>query len=224
MPKRKVNKKKSEEDNSKSSGEFEINLPWYVWALCVIIVVGLILWVVFSGMGKVNYKGLVFEIEKYGNTIAYHNVYYYNTPFKETIKYNLYIFNDPTKNDVPMNAEIVYPEYLDEIKLSINTNGLSECPESNRAVGMLSEFLTNNGFRIKIGTQNESMAKEYNMTYVTCETHPNDFVISLSSGNTTQVVQQGKSCFRIEETNCEIQKVVEKFIVESVAQAKARNK
>lgn len=219
MARKKVDKKSQE----KSIFEREIDLPWYVWGLGILIVVGLVLWLGFSGIGKSNYKGIVFEAEKYGTAIVYHYSYFYKQPDGQAIKYNLYLHSNPAKNDVPIDAQIVYPEYGDEVKLSIDSGKLLNCSESARAVGILSEFLVSNGFKIKVGTTNVNLSMGNNITYMTCETHPNDFMISLSTGNETRVVQQG-NCFKIEANNCEIEKAMEKFVLESIVQARQRTK
>lgn len=205
------------------SNRWEIEIPWYVWAIGVVVIVGIVFWVVFSSVGQVKYEGLVFQAEKYGTTVVYHNSYLLKMPNGEVIKYNLYLHNNPKKNDVPLNAEIIYPEFMAEVKLGINTSGLTKCPESSLAVGSLSEFILNNGFTIKVGTTNSSISNEHNITYMTCETHPNDFMIFMSEGDKTQITQQG-NCIKIEVANCEIQPAVEKFIVESIVQARERAK
>lgn len=200
----------------------EFKVPWYVWGIVIVVIVGVVFYVVFSTLGTVNYNGMIYKMEKYGEVIVYKYSYSFIDPInKEVIKYNLYVRNNPKKNDMPFNADIVYPEAGSEVKLIINGSGLLKCEDSSIAVGTISQFLVNNGFKIKVATTNMSISRENNITYATCETHPYDFMLYLGAGEQTQVSQQRK-CYKIEAANCEILKAVEKFMVESVAQARDR--
>src|SRR3989344_2587720 len=95
--------RKAKKTVKKNESKWEIEIPWYVWAIGVVVIVGVVFWVIFSSVGQISYKGLVFQAEKYGTTIIYHNSYFIDNPIGEVIKYNLYLHGNPKKNSVPLD-------------------------------------------------------------------------------------------------------------------------
>ncbi len=204
--------------NKKESKEF--NIPWYVWGIGILLLAGVVFWLVFSTLGTFVYHGLAFSVEKLGNNlVVYHYVYTFKDSEGQLSRYNVYLREDPRKNTVPVLGEISYPQHL--IRLSIDSTNLQKCEDGSIAISELSAFLKNNEFEIKVGSPDLDKANQANVSVVDCETHPRDSVILVTESNQTAIIKNDM-CYRIEVNNCEILPGVEKFIVQSLIDAKAR--
>jgi len=209
----------------KSIFERDINVPWYVWGIGILVIVLFVLWIVSLSTREVIYKKMNFEKEINSGVLMYKYARTFKGLDGSITRYSLYLLNNPKENKVPFNANINFvPERT--IYFSINGEGITQCKYSSMAVGKLSEFLTlykMGGFNVTIATANATLAAEKNVTMADCSTHPNDNVVYLSGGPETKVSQEG-NCYKIEAANCEIEEAVEKFIVEGVAQVILRGK
>jgi hypothetical protein len=94
---------------------------------------------------------------------------------------------------------------------------------ANVAVATLSQFLTNNLLKIKGGVSDYNESKAKNISYVTCGAYPYNPVIMIQEGNSTTITNNG-DCHIISVANCDVQKAVEKFIIQSILDAKEREK
>ena len=192
--------------------------PFLIW-LGILVVVFIILNIIFQGLGKIDYNGLTFTKEKYGEVIIYH--YYYLTKLSNghVRKIDVLLRGNPAENNVPMNGTIIYPEGK-AVYISINNTGLNECNYSMIALSSLDIFLKNNNIAVKYGTPDRQEAQTKNQTYITCGAYPNNMVISLKSGNESKIENVGRLCYNTEVANCEILPVLEKFILQSLVDAK----
>lgn len=208
----------------KDIGNRIMKMPWFVWAIIVLIVAG----IVFYGVGKIisnefntiEYKDLTFTKEKYGEVIMYHYFYSFVNKNKEVVRYNMYLQNDPRKNPATYEGDMTLDAH--NVYLSIDTDAIGNCSNSRLAVGKLSEFFVSNDFNITVATPDLESANKYNTSIANCETNPDDLVVLLTSGNKTKVTQNNR-CFVIEANDCQILEASERFMVESVAEAKARS-
>ena len=175
----------------------------------------------FQSWGKIDYKGLSFTKESYGNILTYHYYYFFKDEHGQVYKNNIYLRNDPRKNLVPREGEIFlirnFPLYV-----GVNTTRLGNCSDFTLALPMLSSFLGSNLFETHGGFIDADEAAAHNSTYVTCRTHPSSSVILIQEGNATTVTRTAENCYKISIANCELTPAVEKFIVESIIDAKWR--
>jgi hypothetical protein len=194
-----------------------------VMVLCVLLFVGV--YQLFKGVNSFDYKGMHFTKEMFGQIPVYHYYYVFNiTNGKQTqlVKYNLFLRNDPRKNEVPIEGEIAFSKDVVNY-ISVDGFGFEECPQANLAVAGLASFLTNNMLKVKGATPRLIQAQASNVTYATCETNPNDVVILIKAANETKITKQN-NCYQIDVANCEILPATEKFEVQSILDAKARQK
>lgn len=107
-----------------------------------------------------------------------------------------------------------------KVYLSANTSALATCEDSQIALGQLSLFLSQNRLRVRPAHPDQEQAYAFNITHANCTS---------TSGGTTLIVQAGTSarissplpgCYLLEVANCSIIPVVEKFITESLVEAR----
>jgi hypothetical protein len=211
-------RKEAKKPKTQKKGKRDKELYWVAGFMVGLILLFLVAHFIFKGFNNFEHEGLTFTKERFGEITVFH--YYYHYEYNgQLFKYNLFLRIDPRKNDVPVESgKILYPKGK-IVYLSINGTGLEECPESSIAVASLSGFLTDNQINVKGALQDEEAAEENNVRYVTCESHPNNTVILLQSGNETKIESDG-SCHTINVANCEMLKAAEKFIVQSILDAK----
>ena len=152
-----------------------------------------------------------------------HYYRYYVDSNGTLIKHNVYLMNDPRENDVPIEGEIVLQKGKYTF-ISINTTGLTQCPESQLAIASLSSFLSDSGLLVYAATPNQTEANVTGVRYATCENRPNNVVILIqsSSGNQSRIYKPTERCHVIEVANCEMIKTIEKFELQTLVDAKAR--
>jgi len=193
--------------------------PFLIW-LGVLAVVFIVLLLLFHGTGKVEYKGLSFTREKYGEVLVYHYYYFAELASGKVRKVDILLRGNPAENKVPVEGKIVYPEGK-TVYMSINP-GLEKCEDSLIAIGAFSMFISNNDIPFKGGLSDKEEAQAENQTYVTCEEYPNNMVLSLKTGNESKITLTDKHCYNLEVANCDILPVMEKLIVQSILDAKEK--
>ena len=213
-------KLKSEEESDKNQKGLWDDKMWYIWAILILVVVFFALYWIFSAISDFEYKGLKFVKESYGDMIIYRYSYYYQSG-QETYKNNVYLRTDPRKNDVSIDGQIYYLKGKTAF-ISINSTGLTKCEDAVIGVSTIAGFLGNNLIETKSAffDQQEAIAK--NKTLVNCQTNPKDMVLILREGNETKITARGM-CYDIQISNCEIMPAVEKFIIQSIIDAKENN-
>lgn len=201
-----------------------------VWVLSVmagLVILFLSSYYFFQSLKTFEYEGMSFTEEKFGDIPLYH--YYYLTSFGaitgsaagEPRKVDVYLRNDPRENRVPVDGEIEFfrGKY---IYLGINGTELTQCSFSSVALATLSGFVGQNGFTLKAGTANiEEANNETMLEHVSCELRPENPVIIIQSGESTKITKK-ENCYTIDVANCEVQEAVEKFVVQSIVDAKNR--
>ncbi len=220
---------KSLAEDKENINEDKINTPkkntqlyWLLGALVVLVMLFFVCYYLFRGINTIEYNGLTFTKEKYGEIPVFHN-YYYITP---ELKYNLYIRNDPRKNTIPLTGYAVDKgiEFFqgNPIYISIDPEGLVGCEYSSVGISNLASFLVENQFKIKGASTDKEQAELNNVAYATCQYHPDGPVIILKGGNQTQIIYETTGCFIIEIANCEVLPAIEKFQVQMILDARAR--
>jgi len=248
MPKKIIKKKKEELSDlpKKEKKKEDKQLYYIIGTMAGLIIVFLVAHSIFQGLRTFEYQGLTFTKEKFGNIPLYY-YYYYTNPSHATGSaiaenprmINVYLRYDPRENDIPVTGEIEFPRGK-FIYVTLNSTGLTECKYSTLALGGLSSFLNQNGFTLKAGVFDEEEAKSEGLDYITCEKHPDNPTILIQSGDETSIERKsvktisssgGKiigesteytNCYVITVANCEILQATEKFIVQSLIDARAR--
>src|SRR3989338_2408521 len=206
---------------AKKTKEKKTSWKMMAWGLAVLATVFIISYYMFNSWGTIEYKNLVFSKEAYGDIIVYHHIYYFKDE-GQVYKANIYLRNDPRTNKVPLEGDIAF--YKDRpVYISINSSGLSQCEDISFAPQTLSSFLGSNLLTTKAGAPDIAFANVSNVPYVTCDTHPNNIVILMQEGRNTSIVKNN-NCHVISISSCEMLPAVEKFIIETLANAKERKK
>ena len=200
-------------------------LYWIFGFMIAIVVIFLISQSFFKGLRNFDYEGLNFQKVKVGDLSFYY--YYYFTEktitgyaSKELHRINLYLYNDPRKNNVPVAGQIVYPEKYSKVYMSTDTTELYKCKYFGVATTNLIFFLTGNQFDVEAATVVPSIAEEVGMSHITCENTPDDMVIEIKHGEETKIKRKSMSCYEITVKDCEVLEAVEKFMVQTLLDAK----
>ena len=227
--KRKVGKKKVQEKEEESvvakpisATKMRRDLYWVIGAMIVLLVLFFVASYFFRNLDKFDYKGLAFTKIKYGEIPMYHYYYYFTDPTGQLIRYNLFLRNDPRKNNVSVSGDIQFVKNQTAY-ISVNITDLLKCQYGTVGIATLTSFLVNNQIDVKGGVPDEKIAKENNLTYVTCDNRPYHTVINLQSGDKTEITREGLSCHTITISGCDnIMKAIEKFELEAILDAKGR--
>ena len=221
-------KSKGKTKKKKKTSGSDKELYWILGAMVGLIVVFLISFSIFQSMKTFEYQGLDFTKEKFGEIPLYRYYYFTNSlsttgaVIGEPKLVNLYLRNDPRKINIPIEGEIEFPRKGKFVYITINGTGLDQCKYSSIALASLSSFLTQNDFTVKGAVPNEAEAEENNIKYATCETRPDNAVILIQTGQETKIVKEAENCYVISSTNCEILPAVERFMIQVIIDAKAR--
>lgn len=213
-------KGEQQDQNKKKTRHYQ--LYWIIGTILFLVIVYFISNYIFSQLSTVEYEGITFTKEKFGDIPVFH-YYYYITP---ELKYNLYLRNNPKKNAIPITGNAVDTgiEFFrnDIIYLSVNPEGLTECEYGRVGIGTLASFLADNQFTVKGAAPNKILAEEANAVYATCSTNPRDPVIMLQAADKTEIIRDSRNCYKINIANCEILEAIEKFEVQMILDAKER--
>ena len=213
-------KKLKAQKETKIDKELKRHIPFLAW-LAILAVLFFIFYFAFQNLGKVKYEGLTFVKEKYGEVLVYHYNYLTKVSSGNYRSIDVFVRGNPAENMVPINKEIIYPKDK-TVYLSVNQTGLRECEDSTIALASLSIFLTNNDIPLKTGTPDWNEAKEKNQTYIDCGHYPLSMTLLLRTGEETRINRNGL-CYYIDVADCEILPAIEKFIVQSIIDAKGDN-
>ena len=180
---------------------------------------------IFQKFSKIEYEGLTFTKEKFGQLTFYHYYYYFPSESGAINRYNLYLRNDPRYNDVRLvqNAPIEFESSgrnKSSVMMTINVpSDLGQCSESFAAIGTLAGFLSDNEIKVKSGVMNPVEAILQNRTYATCENQDTS-VIQITSGEETWI-EINKSCHTITiGPDCNVMKAIEKYEVHTILDSK----
>lgn len=216
------------ENEVKESGK-DRQLWWVLGSFVGIIAVFLITYTYVQSLNSFEYEGIEINKVMYGEIPFYQYSYVTDNSYVSgltvatdgTKVVDVYLREDPRKNTVPIEGEIDFLPREKYVYLSINSTDML-CPYGTVAIANLVSFLSQNGYRSQAAFPDAIEAAEANETYANCETHPNNMVILLQAGEQSSVVKQGENCYVISTADCEILASTEKFIVQSILDAKAK--
>jgi hypothetical protein len=192
----------------------------FIIGLGILVVIFIVLYFAFQNLGKVTYEGMTFTKEKYGEVLVYHYYYVAELAGNKLRTVDVFLRGNPAENNVPIQGEIIYPKG-GIVYISINNSGLVKCEDSMIALASLTVFLANNNIRAKAGTPDKNESLTNNSTYIRCENYPYNTVIAIAEGNETRITRRpGSLCYDVKVSNCEILPALEKFVVQSIVDAR----
>ncbi|MDP3881789.1 MAG: hypothetical protein Q8Q31_02830 [Nanoarchaeota archaeon] len=168
----------------------------------------------FGSFDTFQHGPLTFTKDGQQGTTLYHAAYLFTGKDGRKFRYNMYLINDPRKNKVPVEGDLIFGGEK-KIFVSLNTSNMLNCSGILRDVSLIPTFFLNNLFEMEHGFSDFEEAKASNLTYLTCESQPNDNVISIEPGTRTKIVREG-NCYRVKVANCELLEAAEKFQVQAV--------
>ena len=215
---------KSEEKKTKKQDN---ELYWVLGVMVGLIAIFLVASSVVQSFSKVEYNGLTFTKEKLGDIQLFK--YYYvtdktvatgkvvdNAQLEPVI---IYLRTNPNENEVPINGgKISFPRGK-KVWVGIGDD-LESCKYSPIAVSSVSSFISQNGFAHEAGLTDKTEAEENDLAHVECSVYPNNPVIILKKGDETAVNIINENCYEIVANDCEILPASEKFIVQTILDAK----
>jgi len=142
------------------------------------------------------YTGMVPITDDYGNIQAYRKIDLRNDPRK---------LKDVA---VDLNGSI---NFIKNSTLYVSYGEMKQCIETGVAATNLGLFLATTDVSYLGAIDDPDYANSTTVPYVNCQTHPNNIVLLIKSGNETQVTQTGNNCYELVFKECEILKVTEKF-------------
>jgi len=209
--------KKPVKKEVKKERQIEKELLYIFLFLGFLVIVFLIASSVFASLNRVEYEGLVFTEEKFGNILVFHYSYSFRAPTGNVINYNLYLRNDPSINDIPITGDVNLNGRT--IHITLDTAYLTDCSESAAGIGSLSSFFRDNQFIVRSGNVDFVEAYIHNQEYITCENTPNKNVVQIYRGNSTEIVSEGQCTDIIIGPDCQVLKAVEKYQVHAFLDA-----
>jgi hypothetical protein len=179
---------------------------FFIWmGICIAVIV--LITLTINATKNFNYHGLKFNFVKEGNLPFYQTTFQINSVStgKALANYNFYIRNDPRKleQEVPFEGELEVTKIL----VVNSTDGFSCEGKGVLAIGNLLN-LPYIGVEIK---------KDENAT---CDPSGRYTFLEIEPGNETKIEQTGVSCYRMEVSNCEILKGMERFMIEYFVKVK----
>ncbi|MFH1500649.1 MAG: hypothetical protein ABIE22_01760 [archaeon] len=189
---------------------------------------------VFDGMKTFEYGGLEFKKVAYGELQLYHaRMPMADITGRVIANYNLYLRNDPRDlSYIPIEEDI---ELLGNTVISVDES-IEKCKDNYRVIAQLAEFLASADIKAEFALTNKNLAKEQGLNYATCQ--ESEFaelqigeggvdvhakkrsILILREGNESSISRGAENCYVLSISSCENVKVVERFIVATIANSK----
>lgn len=174
----------------------------------VFMVLGILILVIFGSYfimynaSNFEYRGIKFDVMQVGEIILYHTSFPANLDNRQ-VNYNVYLRNDPREleKDIPFQGNIYFPEiFVLESTPDLNCDG-----DGNLAIMNLQQVLK------VFGT--EFITDEN----ATCDPQGRYGHMKIQTGDVSVISQfLGPACYILQATDCEILKVTERYLVESL--------
>lgn len=213
-----VKKKKS-----KIEKKTEKDLLYLLGFFAFLIILFLVASSVFEKIGKVDYEGVTFSREDFGEIEVYHTSYVFKAPSTgQLIRYNLFVRTNPEENDIPLEGDKI--EYEGgKIYLTYSTAYLDQCEQFVLATADISRFYSDNQLTVLPANMNIIEAEVRGQEYATCENNPGDNVVQIHRGEgDTRIVVDGQCIDLIVGDDCKILEAVEKLKVHSYLDSQIR--
>ena len=181
--------------------ENKILRNFLIW-LGILIFVFVLVFLIINSIKHFEYNGVSFSVIKEGEIIFYNSAFPMYSPItgKHVADYNVYLRNDPRKLEgIPFEGEVKLAETL-----VLNSTGFN-C-DGDGIISVMNFVQIFDALGIKV-------VKDSNAT---CDVQGRYMFIKLQPGNVTGIEQFGPACYNFNINNCEILKVTERFIVETL--------
>ncbi len=182
--------------------ENKILRNFLIW-LGILIFVFILVFLIINSMKHFEYSGVSFSIIKEGEVIFYHTSFPMYSPItgKYIPEYNIYLRNDPRKlENIPFEGEMNLRE-----RLVLNSTESFSCGGHGGIAGY--------NFQQILGAVGIKVIKDPNAT---CDSQGRYMFVQIQPGDITSIEQFGPACYNLNVNNCEILKVTEKFIIETL--------
>ena len=208
---------------NKKERRLERELLYIFGFLFFLVILFLIASSVFASFNRIEYEGLVFTKESFGQIPVFHHYYYFKAPTGNLIQYNLYVRNDPTTNSVPIEGGTIRFEGR-AAYITLDTSYLTECEDSIIAIADLTKYLADNQINVKSGNMDFVEAAVNKQEYVTCENKPYENVIQILRGDETKIKVEGQCSTITIGPECNILEAIEKFKIHAYLDAQQRDR
>jgi len=166
-------------------------------------------------MGEITFYSTMIPLtDKNMNLISEYPLNLRNDPKKlDYIQYKFPVTDSVINDDNNDSSQIIFKKSL-PIYISLQSDA-PRCEDNMIAVVGFSIFLKEfANMSIKAASDNKEYANETGYPYITCNNHPTNTVIHLTSGNSTEITKINDNCYELVYSNCEITQVTEKFMLE----------
>ena len=221
----------STNDNDKTNNKQNSQIKWIaILMISILLIIIIVPFVTQRFINTFDYKGLEFQktklgeltffstkfpvIDLTGNVIGTYSVNLRNDPRK--LEYiNVTTFTD-NKIAFTLNRGAYNPLY-------ITLNPFMEiCDDSVISLATLSGYLKDSGLEIRTAYTDKAFARDNNSTHRWCDTSLFDTVLIVTDGKETTINEIENGCYELKFTNCEIQQVVEKFMLVTLEEYASR--
>jgi hypothetical protein len=191
----------------------------FIWTI-VFLVVFYSIFVAINRMNNFEYNGLAFSKQKFGSLDVYYYYYFFKGLDGNMIKYDLYLREDPRKNNIPVETNISLSGSK-RVYISLDTDRLVECEDSQLGISEISLFLAGNEFKLYTGTTNFTASKELKVEHITCENTAYSNTIIMQRGNESRIYREKDKCYIIQINDCkDVVKASERFILQLLINGK----
>ncbi len=197
----------------------EKQLKYVVITMIAIVVVALVVYYWVQESKRFEYGGIKFE-EIDSNKIK---MYQGKIPIKDAggnlvANYNIFLRNDPRElDDIAVNGSI---RFMPNVVASLAPEAERDCSDNGIAGANFFGFLKSAGLKTLLAYNNQRYAEERNASYAVCRQNVGYTLVSIVKGSENKITQNSQDCYTLEFKDCDILKVVERFIVASYAQSK----
>jgi len=203
-----------EDKKNEESKEKKNNTAIFVVLGIALLIILICVIAVFYRYSSNNFKyaGIEFNKNYMGDIIFYTAKVPVMDAYKIISGYKTVDFrNDPRKlKDVIINTDGNI-KFVNNGLAYISYGEMNQCEDNGLAATNLGLFMYLTDTRYKSALDDSDYANNTNIPYVNCQTHPNNTVMLIKSGNETKIEQTSENCYELVFKECEILKVTEKF-------------
>tara|TARA_Y100000310_G_scaffold76463_1_gene72952 strand:+ start:5313 stop:6092 length:780 start_codon:yes stop_codon:yes gene_type:complete len=183
----------------------------------VVVVIGMVVvgWVI-SESKKVDYIGLTFTKENFGQIPIYTTQLSGMTIKGNPLDFKLALRDNPKESEVPFVGNLKLDGERD-LYLSVDMeSGVYEC--GSDALINFGYFMGGLEYNLQTAVTSKEAAEEYDKPMVVCDNTNGATVFVLTSGEESRIVQQGSDdCYVLEVNDCELSSVMERLEIATLA-------
>lgn len=197
----------------------ETQFFWLVSIIILIILAFVFVPVLYHQIfEKFEYAGVKFEKIKEGQLTFYHGQFPIIYKGNFSAIYNVYLRNDPRNNNIPINTNLTLSQ---KVSISLN-NDVHLCEDMMLGQSELGKFISAFPFvkNVTAGVYNTSVAKEYNVSQITCKNASKDNTVLVIQLSDTPSIEMGEkdNCYLINIGQCKYLESAERYVVGAMAQ------